>query len=81
MSAARNRPGSKDHHAKLTEEDVKRILLDPRRAPQVAEQYGVSESAIRRIRTGKSWKHVPRPKNMPTWKGGRPRKSDAQEEA
>jgi hypothetical protein len=52
--------GSNSHHAKLNEESVKDIIAfvacGHSRA-QVARMYGVSQSTVSRIISGKKWKH------------------------
>ena len=55
----------------LTAREVREILGDPRFSPEVAEDYGVSEALIRHIRTGRCWRHVPRPPRMPEWPVGK----------
>lgn len=44
--------------SKLTEEQVKKILLDDRKQKLIAEDYKVSESTISKIKKGKGWKHL-----------------------
>ena len=63
--------GEKNLNASLTEEEVREIRLDPRTAPEVAEERSVSPSTIRAIRRGDSWSHVPMPPNMPSWPKGK----------
>ena len=46
---------------KLTEEQVKSILTDPRTQKAIAEEYGVSIICIGNIKRGSSWKHLSRP--------------------
>jgi len=52
--------GSKSHHARLTEAHVAQILEDKRRQREVAAEYGVTQSTIAFIKSGKTWMHVPR---------------------
>ena len=52
-------PGEANGRAKLTESDVIEILL----LPEISERkcgamFGVSNTSIRRIRIGKTWKHL-----------------------
>lgn len=47
--------------AKLTEKDVHSILKDNRQQRLIAEQYGVRQSAISRIKSGRRWGHVQEP--------------------
>jgi len=42
--------------AKLTQEQVLAIREDPRSRKEVADDYGVSLTTIRRICTGRSWR-------------------------
>lgn len=54
--------GSNQHDAKLTEADIPEIrsmLLDGKSCPKIAMKYGVSEEAIRAIKKGRTWTHVP----------------------
>lgn len=48
--------GAAHYRAKLSDEQVAAIVLDPRRVAVIAEQYGVSQSQIYRIRSGDRWK-------------------------
>lgn len=52
--------GQKIPWSKLTEQNVRaiRILLNTHTDIQIARQFGVSDSAIFAIRSGRSWKHV-----------------------
>lgn len=50
--------GSVHPSAKLNETKVRAILADPRLLRFVANDYGVSESAISLIRRRKTWAHV-----------------------
>lgn len=47
--------GSKHPGAKLTEQDVLKIVQDKRLNRVIAEDYGVERSAIYAIKTGRSW--------------------------
>ena len=44
--------------AKLTEEQVRAIRADTRTQRIIAEEYGVSQNCIYRIKTGKNWSWV-----------------------
>jgi uncharacterized protein YerC len=44
----------------LTEDDVLDIIADPRNYAEIALTYGVSETAIRNIKKGITWKHIDR---------------------
>ena len=53
--------GSKNHRAKLKEEDVKEIKKRLQEVPinePLAQDYGVSRATIARIRRGDNWRHV-----------------------
>ena len=53
--------GSKQKEAKLTESDIPKIRLLLRNGHScgmIARQYNVSDTAIRQIHVGKTWKHV-----------------------
>ena len=45
---------------KLTEEIVKKILVDTRRYQDIADDFGVGYSSIAKVKTGFAWKHVSR---------------------
>lgn len=54
--------GENNHASKLTEDaakEVKRTPVSAANAKLLADKYGVSTTAIRRIWIGKSWRHVP----------------------
>lgn len=53
--------GKDNPSAKLTEDDVLRILRSPLSPSAVAEQHGISRRTVRDIRSGRSWSHIPRP--------------------
>lgn len=61
---------------KFTEGEILSIRRDSRPAEEVAKDYGCSPSAIRGIRQGKTYKHVPMPERMPTWRRGRAARKD-----
>lgn len=50
--------GTRAHAAKLTESDIPLIRSDTRPLLQIAKAYGVSWTAIKAIKSGKSWRHV-----------------------
>jgi hypothetical protein len=51
--------GEDQHLSKLTEADIVAIRRDPRDGATVAKIYGVSKTAISRVRLRKTWRHVP----------------------
>jgi hypothetical protein len=53
--------GEKNHNARLTEEQVRCILLDARGLRRLSREFGVSRTVVQAIRAGRAWKHVPRP--------------------
>lgn len=50
--------GSRCHASKLTADDVTLILKDDRTQQAIAEDYGVSSTAIGKIKRRVSWKHI-----------------------
>lgn len=61
--------GEQHHSAKLTPADAQAIRGSTLSQRALARQYGVSQSTIGEIRTGKSWTaHAPGPRNAPAWK-------------
>lgn len=59
--AYNKRHGSDVPGAKLTDEDVIKILRDKRSHKKIADDYGVSRPAISMIKRGETWKHIDRP--------------------
>ena len=54
--------GSAQKDAKLSESDIpviRKMLKDGQSGYSISKKYGVSEQAIRFIKQGKTWKHVP----------------------
>jgi hypothetical protein len=47
--------GSRQHHAKLTEEQALRIFDDQRPRDTIAAEFGVSRRCVGAIKTGSSW--------------------------
>lgn len=45
-------------HTTLTEEQVRALKSDPRKALDIAVDYGISEGTVNRIKNGGSWAHV-----------------------
>lgn len=52
--------GHQVNTSRLTEESVRAILASDAPAHEIAPQYGVTPSTIYHIRTGHTWRHVPR---------------------
>lgn len=50
--------GEAGGNAKLTEADVHAIRADSRVARKIADDYGVSVSAVKHIKKRRSWKHI-----------------------
>jgi hypothetical protein len=52
--------GERSPFAKLTEKDVRKVLLEPQEKThsEIAKTYGVSSSAISQIRRGLRWRHI-----------------------
>jgi hypothetical protein len=51
--------GERQHMARFTEEDIRRIRTDQRPQAVIAAELGVSDSHIHQIRKRMIWKHVP----------------------
>lgn len=59
-------PGSKHPSAKLTEAQALEIIAlrqNGFKGREIAEAFGISESNVYLITSGKGWKHLPRPQN------------------
>ncbi len=50
--------GEKNHHAKITEQQVIEIKQSPLNNKQIAAQYGITHSLVSLIRLGRAWSHV-----------------------
>ena len=50
--------GERNGRARLTENDVRAIRQSPKKVSELASTYGVSETSIRAVRTGRRWSHV-----------------------
>ena len=48
--------GERNYHAKLTKTQVEAIRSDPRLQQEIALQYGISQSAVSRIKSGRTWR-------------------------
>lgn len=56
MSRPGKNKGEKNFKAKLTQADVKAIFLNTDKTQQeLAKQYGVTQSTINHIKTGRTW--------------------------
>lgn len=53
ISKGRNQHAEHHWNAKLTTEQTNAIRLDPRIGSVIAKEYGISQSAVSRIKTGK----------------------------
>lgn len=61
MKKKSNQLGETNNNAKLTVEivkEIKKLLKKKMTVKELAEKYEVSESAIRGIKYGLTWKHV-----------------------
>lgn len=56
----RGATGELNCKAKLTEADILAILKDTRSHAAIGREYGVTYTTIASIRSGRTWKHVPR---------------------
>ena len=54
----RTAKGTSNGNAKLTEDDVRKIVEDKRYYWEIAKDYGVHSDSIKNIKTGKNWSHV-----------------------
>lgn len=54
----RFRVGSASHQAKLSEQSVRLIRASEKNPDDLAEEFGVSVSTIRSVKSGRSWGHV-----------------------
>lgn len=50
--------GARQGSAKLTEELVKQIRLDPRRHQIIAADYGITRAHVGNLKANRAWKHV-----------------------
>lgn len=50
--------GERNHHAKLTEADVKFIRSSEEACGVLARRFGVTHGAVSMARSGKTWRHV-----------------------
>lgn len=48
-------------YKKLTEDQVISIFSDSRTQRSIAQEYGVNQALIQRIKKGKVWKHITNP--------------------
>jgi hypothetical protein len=53
-----DRSGKNNTQAKLTEKDVQAIRLDARPQRTIAKDYGITQSSISLIQSGKGWAHI-----------------------
>ena len=51
-------PGEEHHHSKLTNEIVREIKASTCSQDTTAKKYGISQSAVSRLKSGKSWGHL-----------------------
>jgi hypothetical protein len=51
--------GEEHGRAKITERDVRAIRADPRFQYVIAENYGISQSTVARIKSREIWAHIP----------------------
>jgi hypothetical protein len=52
--------GQDRHSAKLTNEQAISIRSDPRKPGEIAVQYGLNRSTIEAIKSGRTWRHLPK---------------------
>lgn len=56
--------GERSGRAKLTEDQAKEILVSPHGNSYLAMVYNVSRDTVKKIRSGKIWKHLERPSKI-----------------
>lgn len=66
-SKATGPKGEKCHSAKVTEDVVVKIRKDFRPYGEIAKEYGISNTAVKKIILNTTWKHIPYP-NLETQK-------------
>jgi len=50
--------GERNGHSKLSDQKVRKIILDSRTQRVIAAEFGVSQSVISFIKSKKIWKHI-----------------------
>jgi len=50
--------GERQGSAKLTEEQVKAIRLDPRKQSVIAAEFGISRAHVGNLKANRAWKHT-----------------------
>lgn len=60
MQKGREARGERAGGAKLTEDQVKRILTSTKTARAIGAEFGVGKSTVGKIRSGVNWKHIHR---------------------
>lgn len=58
VAKGRNAAGSRNGHAKLSNDDVRAIFLSDLDQPTLAKRFNIDQSVVSRIRTRKYWKSV-----------------------
>lgn len=58
LKKQRHYVGEKNGRSKLTEQQVKNILVSPLNGPELAEMYGVDRATINSIKRRSTWKHL-----------------------
>jgi len=58
VEKGRQAHGEKNHHAKLTKEQVLQIRQEIGTNQEIGEKYGVTRSLISMIRSGRIWKNI-----------------------
>jgi RNA polymerase subunit RPABC4/transcription elongation factor Spt4 len=58
IKRGRHAKGTACHTNKLTEDQVRAILSDPRKGAVIAREYGVTKENIYAIQKRKTWKHL-----------------------
>lgn len=60
VERGRSSMGERNGRAKLTEAQVREILVSQDSTASLARQFGVGETTVRKVRLGRSWLHIAR---------------------
>jgi hypothetical protein len=58
LGKGRHCHGENSHHAKLDASAVLRIHADPRKQAVIAQEYGIGQQSVSRIKKENTWKHL-----------------------
>tara|TARA_R100000935_G_scaffold5325_1_gene12269 strand:+ start:22667 stop:23134 length:468 start_codon:yes stop_codon:yes gene_type:complete len=60
LQKMRHRYGDNSANSKLTEDQVRAIIADPRMQIEIAAAYGITQGNVGHIKRGTAWRHIPR---------------------